>query len=237
MYAKVFPTLISDWRTKWGEGDFPFLFAQISSFKSTGYEGWGVIRDAQRRALSLANTGMAVTLDVGDPDNVHPPDKQTVGHRLALNALDIAYGEHFEDAGPLFRQASPENEKIRVWFDHAEGLTAKGGDSTGFEVAADDHKFVAATAKIDGQTIVAAAPGVKSPKYVRYAWANAPTANLYNRAGLPASTFSSENAIDAGGCAIDSWNGRGVIAPISGRCHPDDQVGGIILTIHQVVSS
>jgi sialate O-acetylesterase len=197
MYVKLFPTLISDWRTKWQEGNFPFLFVQISSFQSTGFEGWGVIRDAQRRTLSVADTGMAVTLDVGDPGNVHPPDKQTVGHRLALAARDIAYGEHVEDSGPLFRQAVSEGPSMRVIFDHADGLTARGGALTGFEVAGGDHKFSPAIAKLDGQTVVASVSTIKTPVYVRYAWPNAPEANLYNGAGLPASTFSSENSSDA----------------------------------------
>jgi sialate O-acetylesterase len=198
MYSKVFPTMITDWRGKWREGDFPFLFAQISSFTSTEFEKWGIVRDAQRRTLSLANTGMAVTLDVGQADNVHPPDKQTVGHRLALAARDIAYGEHIEDSGPLFHQAVTEGATMRVWFDHGEGLTAKGGALVGFEVAGSDHEFVPATAKIDGSQIVVSAAEVKMPKYVRYAWANFSTANLCNSAGLPASTFSSENTLDAG---------------------------------------
>jgi sialate O-acetylesterase len=197
MYAKVFPKLIADWRGKWAEGDFPFLFVQISSFKSTVYEHWGVIRDAQRRTLDLANTGMAVTLDVGDPDNVHPPDKQTVGHRLALAARHIAYGEHLEDSGPLYRETAAEGGSIRVWFDHSDGLTAKGGTLQGFEVAGDDHRFFPATAKIENNTILVTASGVKSPRFVRYAWPNAPAANLYNSAGLPASTFSSETTADA----------------------------------------
>ena len=153
--------MIADWRGKWREGDFPFFFVQISSFTSTESEKWGIIRDAQRRTLSLANTGMAVTLDVGQADNVHPPDKQTVGHRLALAARDIAYGEHIEDSGPLFRQAVTEGASMRVWFDHSEGLTAKGGALTGFEVAGDDHKFVPATAKIDGSEVVVSASQVK----------------------------------------------------------------------------
>ena len=198
MYLRTFSTMIADWRGKWREGDFPFFFAQISSFTSTEFEKWGIVRDAQRRTLSLAHTGMAVTLDVGQADNVHPPDKQTVGHRLALAARDIAYGEHIEDSGPLFRQAVAEDASMRVWFDHGEGLTAKGGGLIGFEVAGSDHKFVPATAKIDGSQIVTSATEVKIPKYVRYAWANFSTANLYNSAGLPASTFSSENTMDAG---------------------------------------
>jgi sialate O-acetylesterase len=198
MYSKIFPTLISDWRMQWHQGDFPFLYVQISSFTSTDQEVWGIIRDAQRRTLSLNNTGMAVTLDVGQADNVHPPDKQTVGHRLALAARNLGYREHVEDSGPLFREATPEGSSIRVWFDHADGLTAKDGSPQAFEVAGADHHFVAATAKIDGSTIVVGADGVKASKYVRYAWANAPTANLYNAAGLPASTFSSETTVDAG---------------------------------------
>jgi len=198
MYSKVFPTLIADWRSQWREGDFPFLFAQISSFNASASERWGNVRDAQRRTLSLNNTGMAVTLDVGQADNVHPPDKQTVGHRLALAARDIAYGEHVEDSGPLFRQAVPEGNGMRVWFDHAGGLTAKGEAPTGFETAGDDHKFVPASAKIDHDQVVVSSPDLKTPKYVRYAWANYSTANLYNNAGLPASTFSSESTEDAG---------------------------------------
>jgi sialate O-acetylesterase len=198
MYSRVFPALISDWRSKWREGNFPFLYVQISSFTSTEQEKWGIIRDAQRRTLSLTNTGMAVTLDVGQADNVHPPDKQTVGHRLALAARDVAYGEHIEDSGPLFRQAVTEGASMRVWFDHSEELTAKGGGLIGFEVAGSDHKFVPANAKIDGGEVVVTAPEIKSPSYVRFAWANFSTANLYNSAGLPASTFSSENTLDAG---------------------------------------
>jgi sialate O-acetylesterase len=199
LYSTVFPTLISDWRSQWREGDFPFLFVQISSFKSSDMEDWGIIRDAQRRTLSLVNTGMAVSHDVGQADNVHPPDKQTVGHRLALAARAIAYGEKVEDSGPLFRQATPEGDSMRVWFDHSEGLTARGGTLTGFEVAGEDHHFVPATAKIEGSTVVAAtgASG-KTPMYVRYAWANISDANLYNGAELPASTFSSETSADAG---------------------------------------
>jgi len=198
MYSKEFSTMIADWRGKWREGDFPFFFAQISSFTSTEFEKWGIVRDAQRRTLSLANTGMAVTLDVGQADNVHPPDKQTVGHRLALAARAVAYGEHIEASGPLFRQAVPEAASMRVWFDHGDVLTTKGGALTGFEVAGSDHKFVPASASIDGADVVASASQVNKPVYVRYAWANFSTANLYNSAGLPASTFSSENTLDAG---------------------------------------
>ena len=194
MYSKVFPALISDWRAKWGQGNFPFLFVQISSFKSNSTEFWGIVRDAQRRTLQLTNTAMAVSLDVGDPDNVHPPDKQTVAHRLALAARAISYGEAIEYSGPLFRQATSEGSSLRVWFDHsADRLTAKGGPLEGFEVAGQDRHFEPATARIDGATVVVTASEIQTPVYVRYAWANAPVANLLNSAGLPASTFTSES--------------------------------------------
>ena len=194
-YERVFPTLIEDWRKQWREGDFPFLFVQISSFRSTAGEDWPVIREAQRRTLQLANTGMAVTIDIGNPDNVHPADKQDVGARLALAARAIAYGEQVEDSGPLYRQASVEGNSIYVWLDHAEGLVAKGGPLTGFEVAGSDHSFVKAKASIERDSVVVSSPEVKNPKYVRYGWQNAPVLNLYNRAGLPASPFTSERDI------------------------------------------
>ncbi|HEX4229649.1 MAG TPA: sialate O-acetylesterase [Bryobacteraceae bacterium] len=193
MYHRVFSSLIGDWRSRWGEGNFPFLFAQISSFKSNPTEDWGTIRDAQRRTLSAANTGMAVTLDVGNPDNVHPADKQTVGARLALAARAIAYHENVEYSGPLFRETTTENGGIRIWFTHVDhGLVAKGGALQGFEIAGDDGRFVPAPAQIDGESVVVSTPDMPAPKYVRYAWQNAPDANLYNSAGLPASTFTSE---------------------------------------------
>ena len=198
MYAKLFPALIADWRARWREGNFPFLFVQISSFTSDPTEAWAIIREAQRRSLSVENTAMAVTIDIGDPDNVHPPDKQTVGARLALAARALAYGESVEYSGPLFRQAAPEADGIRIWFDHAaRGLVAKGGALQGFEIAGDDGRFATATARIDGETIVVSNPQVTDPKHVRYGWANAPAVNLFNSEGLPASPFTSEDAIPA----------------------------------------
>jgi len=192
LYGRVFRTLIEDWRREWGEGDFPFLFVQISNFKSDGNEDWATVREQQRRTLELANTAMAVTIDIGNPDNVHPTDKVDVGMRLALAARALSYGEDISNSGPMFRQATPEGSSIRVWFDHhAKGLTAKGGTLTGFEVAGVDGKFVAATAAIDGNTVVATSPTVGAPVYVRYGWANSPECNLFNGIGLPASPFTS----------------------------------------------
>ena len=192
LYVKAFPALIADWRRDWAQGNFPFLYVQISNFSSPK-EDWGTIRDAQRRTLSVENTAMAVTLDIGTKDNVHPPDKQTVAARLALAARATVYGERgLEYSGPLFREATVEGSAMRVWFDHVEsGLTSQGVPA-GFEIAGEDGKFVPATAKIDGSTVVVEASGVSQPKIVRYGWASWTDANLFNKDKLPASTFTSK---------------------------------------------
>ncbi|RZU41504.1 sialate O-acetylesterase [Edaphobacter modestus] len=190
LYNRLFSSLIQDWRRQWRQGDFPFLFVQISAYASTPQENWGLLRDAQRRTLSLANTGMAVTIDSGDEHNVHPAKKQIVGERLSLLARKMVYGEQVAASGPLFRLAYPEGGAMHVWFNNAEGLTAQGAPE-GFEVAGADGNFVAAKARIEGDTVVASSPSVPEPRYVRYAWPNFPSANLYNAAGLPASTFTS----------------------------------------------
>ncbi len=191
LYNRIMRTLIEDWRHQWAIGDFPFLYVQISNFKSSPREDWANLREQQVETLALRNTAMAVTIDIGNPDDVHPTDKVDVGHRLALAARAITYGESVEYWGPVFRQATPEGATIRAWFDHAKGLTAKGGEVTGIEIAGPDGKFSAAAAKIDGDTIVASSPEVSQPVYVRYGWANSPQCNLFNGEGLPASPFTS----------------------------------------------
>ena len=196
IYHQLFQSMILDWRMHFAQGSFPFLFAQISSFRSTPQEAWGVLRDAQRRTLDVANTGMAVTLDVGTPDNVHPPDKQTVGHRLALAARALAYGEPVAYTGPLFAETVPEGDHMRVGFqDRVSKLECGGSSCTGFEVAGADHKFARADATIEGSTVIVHSSTVADPRYVRYAWPNAPVANLQDSTGLPASTFTSEQEI------------------------------------------
>jgi sialate O-acetylesterase len=133
-----------------------------------------------------------VTIDIGNPDNVHPTDKVDVGHRLALAARAISYGEDINYSGPIYRQATPEGNAIRVWFDHhAKGLVARGGELTGFEVAGTDGKFFPAAARIEGHSVVAASESVTEPVFVRYGWANSPLCNLFNGEGLPASPFTS----------------------------------------------
>ncbi len=191
LYAHLFGTMIQDWRRSWAEGDFPFLFVQLANFKTPNTK-WPELREAQRQTLSLTNTGMAVTIDIGAPDNIHPKNKQDVGRRLALAARAIAYGEKIEYSGPMFRQAIPQGSSIRVYFDHTgTGLVAKGGELSGFEVAGPDGKFVPAAAVIEGKTVVVSGGTVPFPAHVRYAWKDNPECNLYNVEGLPASPFES----------------------------------------------
>jgi sialate O-acetylesterase len=134
---------------------------------------------------------MAVTTDIGNPDDVHPTDKVDVGLRLARAARALSYGETIEYSGPMFRQATPEGHAIRAWFDNAKGLMAKGGAPSGFEVAGLDGKFVPAEAKVEGATVVATSSAVAEPRFVRYGWANSPECNLFDGEGLPASPFTS----------------------------------------------
>jgi sialate O-acetylesterase len=190
LYERLFKTLITDWRNRWGVGLFPFLYAQISSFTSTPEEDWPTIREAQRRTLELRNTGMAVTIDIGNPDDVHPLNKRDVGVRLALIARAKVYGENVEYSGPLFRQLTREDGAPRVWFDHAKnGLEVRGPSLTAFEIAGQDGTFHPALARIDGQTVVVSSTEVRDPVTVRYGWANSPNCNLFNKDGLPASPF------------------------------------------------
>ncbi len=191
VYARLFETTIRSWRTAWGTGDFPFLFVQLSNWTAGPGNAWPELREAQRQTLSVANTAMAVTIDVGNPTDIHPRDKRTVGARLALAARALAYGETVQHSGPLFRQATPEAAALRVHFDHAEGLTTRGGPVAGFEIAGADGRYVPAEARIEGTTVVVSSPEVAAPRSVRYGWADNPKVSLYDAAGLPASPFRS----------------------------------------------
>jgi sialate O-acetylesterase len=191
IYGRLIESMIQDWRRAWGQGDFPFLLVQLTGFKNGNK--WPEAREAQRKALSIANTGLAVTIDIGDPINIHPKNKQEVGRRLALIARAVSDGEKLEYSGPLFRLATIESGAIRVQFDHAgSGLTARGGDLKTFEVAGADRRFKPGEARIDGTTVVVSSASVPAPLYVRYAWSDYPDGNLYNSEGLPASPFQSE---------------------------------------------
>ena len=192
LYGRLFQTMIKDWRRAWGEGDFPFLFVQLANYTAGGDGSWPLLREMQRQTLGLANTGMAVTIDIGNPKDIHPKDKKDVGTRLALAARAIAFGEKLEWSGPLYRQVTPDGSgALRVWFDHAQGLKGRGAMVTGFEIAGADRKFKAAEVRIDGATAIVSSPEVTAPRYVRYGWADSPVCNLFNGDDLPASPFSS----------------------------------------------
>ncbi len=201
-YRTLFPLMIKDWRARWKEGDFPFLFVQLANFKEKQTEpqddDWAELREAQLMTLSLPNTGMAVIIDIGEADDIHPKNKQEVGRRLALNALARVYGKDVVYSGPIYKSMKVEGNKIRLFFDHVDGgLMFKNGKTLqGFAIAGKDKKFVWGKAKIDGETVVVSAKGIKYPVAVRYAWAANPIGNLFNRAGLPASPFRT-----------DSWKG------------------------------
>jgi sialate O-acetylesterase len=188
VYAQLMRTMIDEWRASWGQGDFPFLYVQIANWNKGG--DWPNLRDQQRKALNVRNTAMAVTIDIGDGENIHPVDKQDVAYRLALAARALEYKEDVEYSGPLFRQIIQQNGTLILLFDHeGGGLVAKDGALRGFEIAGNGEKYHAAMAKIEGDTVVLSSQMVKDPSHVRYGWAPNPDCNLYNGDGLPASPF------------------------------------------------
>jgi sialate O-acetylesterase len=208
-YRTLLTAMITDWRNRWQQGDFPFLFVQLPNLGSGKIE-WPVIREAQRKALALPATGMAVTIDVGDPADLHPPIKRPVAERLVLAARRVAYGEDIVYSGPLYETMAVEGGKIRLTFTNTGGGLIIGtrpvispqqkpepaADSLqGFEVAGGNGIFHPAKAEIQKNTVVVWNDTVAEPKAVRYAWAPNPEpfANLYNRENLPASPFSTEN--------------------------------------------
>ena len=197
LYRRLFQTMIQNWRDDWGQGSFPFLFVQLANYSRARGE-WPELREAQKMALRLRDTGMAVTIDIGEPDDIHPTNKQDVGHRLALAARALAYGQEIVYSGPAYRRMTLEGDRIRLWFDHAgPGLLAKGGELEGFSISGAGRRFVLARAEIDGDTIVVWSGDVNHPVAVRYGWAKDPSCNLYNRGGLPASPFRTDQWSDA----------------------------------------
>lgn len=197
-YRELMPLMITDWRNRWGY-DFPFYMVQLASFtaqQTTPVEsGWAELREAQTQTLHLKNTGMAVTIDIGDAFDIHPKNKQEVGRRLALAARAQTYGEKIPYSSPLYDTYQIEGNKIRIYFKHTDGgLTIKEGDIVkGFTIAGVDHQFHWADAVIDGNSVVVSSPKVAFPIAVRYGWADYPICNLYNGAGLPASPFRTDD--------------------------------------------
>ena len=198
-YQTLLPTMITDWRTRFGVGPFPFMIVQLAGYGQTHDQpvdtGWSQLREAQLLTSErLPNTGLAVAHDIGDPTDIHPKNKEEVGRRLALAAEGIAYGQKIEYSGPIYQSMTIEAGSVRLKFIHVGGgLVAKGGDKlTGFSIAGADGKYVWADAKIDGPAIVVSSPTVTAPTAVRYAWDDTPVANLYNQADLPASSFRTD---------------------------------------------
>jgi len=198
-YRKLFPAMIKNWRNDWGQGDFPFLFVQLANFQAVKSEpsesDWAELREAQLTTLDLPNTAMAVTIDIGEANDIHPKNKQDVGKRLALWALGKMYGKKLVYSGPVYKSMTVEGNKILLHFDHiGGGLVAGDGEPLkGFAIAGADHKFVWADAKIEGDTVVVSSERVSEPVDVRYGWADNPVCNLYNKEGLPASPFRTDD--------------------------------------------
>lgn len=194
-YRTLFPALIRDWRRLWNQPDFAFYFVQLANFQPAPIEKWPELREAQTLTLALPHTGMAVTIDIGEPEDVHPRNKQDVGLRLALNALHQTYGQkEVVPCGPLFKESKREGTQIRIAFNYTDGgLMVRGESLKGFAIAGEDQNFVEADARIEDDTLVVFNPKVTAPVAVRYGWANSPVCNLYNGAGLPASPFRTDD--------------------------------------------
>ena len=192
-YRKQLPLLISDWRARWGQGDFPFAWVQLPDFVNGSSDGWCLVREAMLQSLRLPHTGMAVTLGLGEKHNVHPVKKQEVGRRLSLWALGTVYGGKGETSGPLYAGHKIDGSDVTITFTHADGLTAAGGELKGFVIAGDDHEWKPALTKIDGDKIIVSTPDGANAAAVRYAWASDPEWSLTNAAGLPASPFRTDD--------------------------------------------
>ena len=197
-YDKLLAALINDWRNKWNLLNAPFLFVQLANYMDYTFlpveSSWARLRNGQRKVLSVPNTGMVVTTDCGEWNDIHPLNKKDIGERLALQARKIAYSENIVASGPLFDRAETNSESITVYFkDSGSGLITNDGEPLRyFAIAGADKKFVWAEAKIEGNKVIVWNGGLKNPKYVRYNWADNPDGNLYNKEGLPASVFENE---------------------------------------------
>lgn len=198
-YEKLLPALISNWRQKWNQGDLPFLFVQLPGFQDYNYlpveSDWAMLRESQLKTLSVPNTAMAVAIDLGEWNDIHPDHKKEVGERLALAAMKTAYKEDIIYSGPLYQSAVIEEDKIIVSFTHTgEGLITNDGEAPAtFEIAGADKRFVWANAKIEGNKVMVWSNDIATPVYVRYAWSDNPVnPNLYNKEQLPASPFRTD---------------------------------------------
>ncbi len=198
-YRTLFPDLIRNWRQDWGQGAFTFLAVQLAPFKAIKPEpaesDWAELREAQLLATKiLPKVGLAVITDVGDEKDIHPKKKAPVGARLALAARGIAYGGKIEYSGPIFKGLKIKGSQAIVSFEHVDsGLEARDGELKGFALCGPDRKFVWAKAEIQGDKVVVSSPEVAQPVAVRFGWADCPVVNLWNKAGLPASAFRTDD--------------------------------------------
>ncbi len=203
LYGLQLQTLIADWRTRFDQGDFPFLFVQLPNFMAPQQEpsetsGWVMVREGMLNTLKTPNTGMAVTVDIGEEKDIHPKNKQDVGKRLAAWALATTYDVGKVAGGPIYNSFEKHGGEITLRFDNVgDGLAiAGGGPLKGFAVAGDDRKFVWADARIEGDKVIVSSSKVRGPLAVRYAWASNPTCNLANGAGIPASPFRTDDWVE-----------------------------------------
>jgi len=197
LYGLQLQLMIQDWRKRWN-GQFPYLWVQLPNYKAPQQQpvetsGWVIVQEEMLKSLALENTGMAITIDVGEANDIHPKNKQDVGKRLALWALGTTYDKPIVYSGPIYEGMSTKDDQIIVRFKHTgDGLAARGEKLKGFAIAGEDKQFVFADAKIVGDMVVVSSSEVKDPVAVRYAWASNPDCNLYNSAGLPASPFRTD---------------------------------------------
>ncbi len=199
-YTDLQCRLIESWRKDWNLGDFPFYFVQLPNWSYPGdasQKSWAFFREGQANCLKTPNTGMIVTLDIGDSGSLHPKNKQAVGYRLALVARAATYHQPVAASGPVMSGSTVEKNVVRVRFDYAEGglMVLSGASPSGFEIAGPDGKFFPATAVMNHDAVLVSSPEVPSPAYVRYAWANNPSVNLCNDAGLPAAPFRTDQLL------------------------------------------
>jgi sialate O-acetylesterase len=198
-YRRLLPTMIRDWRARFNVGDFPFYIVQLAAFQATQPEprenDWAELREAQALTVrTVPDCGLAVAIDIGEANDIHPKNKAEVGRRLALCALAKTYAKKIEYSGPWYKSMKAKGSGISLSFDHVDGgLVAKGGELKGFAISGADHKFVWANAVIEGKNVVVSSPQVASPVAVRYAWDINPVCNLYNQAGLPAVPFRTDD--------------------------------------------
>jgi hypothetical protein len=198
LYQAQLTTLIRDWRHRWGQGEFPFAWVQLPNFraaqtKPSETSGWVLVREGMLKTLSEPNTGMAVTIDIGEMNDIHPKNKQDVGDRLAAWALADVYDRPGAAMGPIMSNTTFSGDRVIVEWAHATGLNADGKPVVGFAVAGEDRVFHWAEARLDGVKMVVSSTQVNKPVAVRYAWAQNPSYSLRNGAGIPASPFRSDD--------------------------------------------